>query len=110
MLSLVLAAPVAAQERSRSDTPSPASGVPADSVTHRRFKAGGMEAAFTVTAGSLPLEDTKGERQASMFYIAYTRDGAAAGRQPSLSPSTAGLRRASSTTSSTISARLEPRA
>lgn len=75
LLLLTAAVPAFAQESSRSDTVSVANGVPADSVTHHRFKAGGADAAFTATAGALPLTDTKGEQQASVFYVAYTRDG-----------------------------------
>ncbi len=82
VLSLAIAASAAAQERVRPTTSETATGVPADSVTHHRFKAGSAEAAFTATAGSLPLNDTKGERQASMFYVAYTRDGAAHDSRP----------------------------
>ncbi|WP_457832637.1 hypothetical protein, partial [Staphylococcus aureus] len=44
---------------------------------------GCAEAAFTVTAGTLPLNDAKGERQASMFYTAYVRDGAPRDKRPS---------------------------
>ncbi len=74
LLSLAVAMPVLAQE--------PASNVPADQVTHHRFKAGGAEAAFTATAGTLPLISTKGGQQASVFYVAYTRDGAAGDTRP----------------------------
>jgi carboxypeptidase C (cathepsin A) len=74
LLSIALVVPVFAQE--------PANNVPADSVTHHRFKAGGGEASFTATAGTLPITDKKGERQASVFYVAYTRDGAAPDARP----------------------------
>jgi carboxypeptidase C (cathepsin A) len=56
--------------------PASALGVPVDSITHHRFTAGGKQQSFTATSGTLPLVDGKGERQASMFYIAYTRDDA----------------------------------
>ena len=82
-LSLVLllsaAVPAIAQERTHPAQTEAASGVPADSITHHRFKAGSAEAAFTVTAGSLSLGDGKGP---SMFYMAYTRDGAAHEARP----------------------------
>lgn len=55
---------------------------PADSVTHHQFQVGDASVAFTVTAATLPLTDDKGERQAGMFYVAYTRDEANAERRP----------------------------
>ena len=30
---------------------------------------------YTVTTGTMPLRDTKGEQDAYIFYIAYTKDG-----------------------------------
>ena len=79
LLSIAAIASAAAQERARSAQSEPASGVPAESITHRRFKAGSAEVAFTVTAGTLPPGDAKG---ASIFYVAYTRDGAARDTRP----------------------------
>jgi carboxypeptidase C (cathepsin A) len=79
LLSVAVAAAATAQERARPAQTEPASGVPADSITHHRFKAGPAEAAFTVTAGALPLADSRG---ASMFYTAYVRDGAAPEARP----------------------------
>ena len=60
----------------------PASRVPADSVTRQRFKVGRTEAAFTVTAGTLPIGDPKGDRQPAIFYTAYTRDVLARDARP----------------------------
>ena len=74
LLFIAVVLPASAQE--------PANNVPADSVTHHRFRAGGGEASFTATAGTLPITDKKGERQSSIFYVAYTRDGAAADGRP----------------------------
>ena len=73
---------MAAQERTRPQSSEAAIGVLADAITHHRFKAGPGEAAFTATAGTLPLNDAKGERQASMSYVAYTRDDAARDSRP----------------------------
>ena len=73
MVWMLLASPGFAQPLANQAV---ANNVPADSVTHHRFKAGGTEASFTATAATLPLTDKKGERQASIFYVAYTRDGA----------------------------------
>jgi len=55
---------------------------PADSVTHHQFQVGDASVAFTATAATLPLTDDKGERQAGIFYVAYTRDEADAERRP----------------------------
>lgn len=58
------------------DVAKPLTGAPVDAVTRQRFKIAGTDVAFTVTAGTLPMLDSKGERVAWMFYVAYTRDGA----------------------------------
>ena len=72
ILLLFVAAPVAAA------TPDE----PADSITHHQFAAGGASVAFTATAATLALNNDKGERQAGIFYVAYTRDGANPDRRP----------------------------
>ena len=59
-------------------TPDPVAEV----ITHQSFKVGSVEAAFTVTAATLPLADDKGEKQADIYYVAYTRDEAAGGSRP----------------------------
>lgn len=64
------------------DASKPLTGAPADSVTRHRYKLGGSDTAFTVTAGTLPMLDAKGERLAWMFYVAYVRDGAAKETRP----------------------------
>ncbi len=66
---------------SRTVTEKPLEGAPADSITHHKFKAGGREMAFTVTAGTLPLK-ANGQRKAGIFYVAYIRDGAPHGSRP----------------------------
>jgi len=78
---LLLAAPVqlAAQQQ---PTPNSAFAAPADSTTHQRFTSTGSRSAFTVTAGTLPLIDSKGAQQASVFYVAYLRDDAASASRP----------------------------
>jgi carboxypeptidase C (cathepsin A) len=62
----------------RAATPDPL----AESITHHSFKVGGVEAIFTATAATLPLPDDKGEKQADIFYVAYTRDDAAREARP----------------------------
>ena len=54
----------------------------AESITHHSFKVGGVDAAFTATAATLSLSDDKGEKQADIFYVAYTRDDAAPEARP----------------------------
>lgn len=66
----------------RPATEGPANDGPAPSITHQKFRIGGAEVAFTATAATLPLTSAKGERQAGMFYVAYTRDGAAHETRP----------------------------
>jgi carboxypeptidase C (cathepsin A) len=51
----------------------------APSITHHSFKVGSVEAVFTET---LPLADDNGEKQADIFYVAYTRDDAARESRP----------------------------
>src|SRR5262245_11397744 len=62
----------------RAATPDP----PAASLTRQGFKNGGGAAGSTSTAASLPLADDKGEKQADIFYVAYTRDDAAPQARP----------------------------
>ncbi len=45
-------------------------------VTHHRIKLGGEELKYTATAGLMPLKDAKGETEARIFFMAYTRDEA----------------------------------
>ena len=58
-----------------AEKPTAAMPVPADSVTHHTVKLAGEEIAYTATAGTLPLRDEKGEKQADIFYVAFQRDG-----------------------------------
>jgi len=45
------------------------------SVTHHKLTIGGSEIAYTATAGTLLLREEDGKKQASVFYVAYTREG-----------------------------------
>ena len=45
-------------------------------VTHHRIRLGGQELAYTATAGLMPIKDNKGETEARIFFMAYTRDDA----------------------------------
>jgi len=45
------------------------------SVTHHTLTLDGERIAYTATAGTLVLRDDEGKAEASVFYVAYTRDG-----------------------------------
>lgn len=51
--------------------------LPADSVTRHKLKLAGKEFGYTATAGTLPLRNDKGEKQADIFYVAFALDGVA---------------------------------
>jgi carboxypeptidase C (cathepsin A) len=51
-------------------------------VTHRSLTLGGTAIAYTATAGHLSALDSNQAGEASIFYVAYTADGAAAGARP----------------------------
>jgi carboxypeptidase C (cathepsin A) len=60
-----------------------AGAVEAAAVTQHRITLGGREIAYTATAGHLiATHPTSGAAQASIFYVAYTVDGAAAATRP----------------------------
>jgi carboxypeptidase C (cathepsin A) len=54
-------------------SPSPSSS--ADSTTHHSLQIDGRSIAYSATAGTITLKNSKGESTASMFYVAYTEDG-----------------------------------
>ena len=51
-------------------------------VTHHVAEIGGQRIAYTATAGTLLLYDAKHHATASVFYVAYTRDGGDPTRRP----------------------------
>ncbi|HVA28400.1 MAG TPA: hypothetical protein VNF68_09490 [Candidatus Baltobacteraceae bacterium] len=51
-------------------------------VTHHQIVLGGKTVDYTATAGTLILKDEKGKPEASVFYVAYTRDGADRNKRP----------------------------
>lgn len=79
----LLALALLAGGRSFADEPTrQPTGAPADAVTHQQLYFGDRRLSFTATAGSLPLTDAKGDRQAWVFFVAYTRDDAARETRP----------------------------
>lgn len=51
-------------------------------VTHHSIRLDGHTIRYTATAGNLILKDDKGKPTASVFYIAFTKDGAASDKRP----------------------------
>ena len=51
-------------------------------VTHHAIAVHGKHLSYTATAGRLPITDASGTIEAEMFFVAYTVDGADAGRRP----------------------------
>jgi carboxypeptidase C (cathepsin A) len=51
-------------------------------VTHHSASIGGKHLNYTATAGNLIIRDDKNQPQASVFYVAYTLDGAVPGKRP----------------------------
>ncbi len=54
----------------------------ATAVTHRSLTIGGNAIAYTATAGHMTAPSAAGAAEASIFYVAYTADGAAPGTRP----------------------------
>jgi carboxypeptidase C (cathepsin A) len=48
--------------------------LPADATTHHSLTLNGKTLEYTAVAGSLPLTDDKGAKQADIFYVAFFRD------------------------------------
>lgn len=85
-VALLLGGTAAAQERpgrAAAAEENPAPLAPAkpveiqDRIVTTKHKAviGGVQIAYTATAGTLVLRDEDGKAKASMFFVAYTRDG-----------------------------------
>jgi carboxypeptidase C (cathepsin A) len=51
-------------------------------VTHHQLALNGKALNYTATAGRLPLKRADGKIEAEMFFVAYTLDGADAGKRP----------------------------
>jgi carboxypeptidase C (cathepsin A) len=65
--------------------PEPAVGGDVDEspvVTHHSITVDGKSLNYTATATQMPLKNASGETEAHIFYMAYTLDGAEAGKRP----------------------------
>jgi carboxypeptidase C (cathepsin A) len=51
-------------------------------VTHHTAMVGGQSITYTATAGTYVIKDDAGNPKASMFYVAYTKDGADPATRP----------------------------
>ena len=54
--------------------------LPKPVATHHQVTAGGKLLKYTATAGYMPLADEKGDREAKIYYTAYTLEGGGANR------------------------------
>jgi carboxypeptidase C (cathepsin A) len=85
-LLLLVAVPAsAADDKSAAQPaakPQSATPPPADSTTHHQLSLGDKQFAYTATAGSVAIKDDKGEKQADIFFLAFTLDGADAAQRP----------------------------
>jgi carboxypeptidase C (cathepsin A) len=69
----------AAKEPTPAPTPTPA---PAPASIRQRLTLNGKPIAYTATAATVDLKDSKNETTARMFYVAYTADGADPKQRP----------------------------
>src|SRR4249919_274679 len=51
-------------------------------ITHHSVAVGGRALKYTANAGTVTIRDVAGKPRASIFYTAYTLDGAPAGARP----------------------------
>ncbi len=69
--------PAKAKDQAKAEPPKAKTAADEEPVvTHHRIRLGGAELAYTATAGLMPIKDDKGETEARIFFMAYTRDGA----------------------------------
>ncbi len=67
------------QKEAPKDTPIPPEK---SSVTHHELSMGGKSLKYTATAGTLLIRDEEDKAYGSMFYVAYTLDGAESSARP----------------------------
>ncbi len=81
-LALPLASVAYAQGHEHGSKASAPAAQHPDSVTHSNVTINGRVIHYTATAGTIVLRNAKGQPTASMFYIAYTKDGEHARTRP----------------------------
>ncbi|HUH84439.1 MAG TPA: septum formation initiator [Stellaceae bacterium] len=87
LLLLLLAFPAAAEDKPDKPAAPPAAKAStatppfADAITHHRLSLAG-NATYTATAGTIALKDDKGEKEADIFYVAFTLDNANSATRP----------------------------
>ena len=67
------------QQKDAKETPIPPEK---SSVTHHELSMGGKSLKYTATAGTLLIRDEEDKPYGSMFYVAYTLDGAEPATRP----------------------------
>lgn len=83
--ALVCALPIAAGAQAAAPQPTPSPRpLPSvrDAVTHHAITIAGKRIAYTARAGTLLLRDADDRPTASVFFVAYTADGAVARKRP----------------------------
>jgi carboxypeptidase C (cathepsin A) len=63
------------EDKAKSVAPEPPPPVEKKSVTRHSILLGGQKLAYTATAGTLVLRDDQGKAKASIFSVAYVKDG-----------------------------------
>src|SRR5581483_9702821 len=81
LLAALAAALLVAAAPAPSPSPAP-EGVAPDAVTQHTISLGGKSIAYTARAGTIGLENDKGDVTCRMFYTAFTADGVAPGTRP----------------------------
>ncbi len=74
-VALIAAAPA-------TPPPNPLAGVPKDAVTHHSISLRSGRLNYTARAGTIVIRNSEEKPQATMFYTAYTLDGANANHRP----------------------------
>ena len=81
-LGLLASLPALADDAKPADGAKSAPTTDQVSATQGSVTVGGKSIAYTADAGTLVLKDGKGEPAASMSYVAYLANGAAAASRP----------------------------
>lgn len=85
LFAALLSAALIAATPHTAPKPHPSANPTADersSVTHHSIAIGGQTIAYTATAGTLVITNDKKQPEASVFYVAYTKDGVAHADRP----------------------------